>query len=59
MIIMGTLNIVGQKIKGKTQQFKGEIEDVSGQHVKGNIDKLKGKVNEFAADTKWKVKNSI
>ena len=56
---MGTLNIVGQKIKGKTQQFKGEIEDVSGQHVKGNIDKLKGKVNEFAADTKWKVKNSI
>jgi len=55
---MGKLDIVGQKIKGKIQQAKGEVEIASGQHIKGNIDKLRGKANEIEADTKMKLENS-
>ena len=51
---MGKLNIVSQKVKGKTQQIKGKIENVTGQHMKGNVDILKGKSNEFVADLKKK-----
>jgi hypothetical protein len=49
---MGTLRDLGQKIKGKTQQFKGDANQERGQGVKGGFQKLKGKVNETVADTK-------
>lgn len=49
---MGTLRDIGQKIKGKTQQLKGEVNQKRGQGVKGGIQKLKGKVNESIADAK-------
>lgn len=55
---MGKLNIVSQKIKGKAQQIKGDIEVALGEPIKGNIDKLKGKANETSADIKMKVDNS-
>ena len=55
---MGKLNIVGQKLKGKSQQLKGKIEYASGQHMKGNMDKLRGKSNEFIADIKMKVEDA-
>jgi uncharacterized protein YjbJ (UPF0337 family) len=54
---MGKLNIVSQKVKGKTQQIKGKIENATGQHVKGNVDILRGKSNEFIADLKIKARN--
>ena len=54
---MGKLNIVSQKVKGKTQQIKGKIENATGKHMKGNVDILKGKSNEFVADLKMKASN--
>lgn len=47
-----TLNDIGQKIKGKTQQLKGEYHDLNGDKVQGLWEKAKGKVNETIADTK-------
>lgn len=55
---MGTVDNVGQKLKGQAQGIKGKIEDASGQHLKGNIDKLRGKANELEADVKMKVEDS-
>ena len=55
---MSKLNIVSQKLKGKIQQVKGEVEGALGQHIKGDIDKLRGKANEFEADMKMKLVNS-
>jgi uncharacterized protein YjbJ (UPF0337 family) len=54
---MGKLNIVNQKLKGKTQQVKGKFENATGQQMKGNIDILKGKSNELVADLKMKINN--
>lgn len=53
--IMGKLNLISQKLKGKGQQFKGRIEVATGHSMRGNIDKLKGKTNEIAADIKMKI----
>ena len=58
MKITRKLNIIGQKVKGQSQQVKGSIEDASGQHIKGKVDKLRGKANVFEADLKMKVDNS-
>lgn len=55
MKITRKLNIIGQKVKGKSQQVKGAIEDASGQHVKGKVDKLRGKTNVFVADIRNKI----
>ena len=55
---MRTLDTVGQKIKGKLQQVKGEVEVASGEPMKGNIDKLRGKANEIDANIKGKIENS-
>lgn len=55
---MNKINIIGQKIKGKVQQFKGRIEDASGHPVKGAISKIKGKANEISADVKMKIEKS-
>lgn len=46
-----------QKLKGKLQQIRGEIEIAAGKRVKGNINKLKGKANEALADAKMKSGN--
>lgn len=55
---MGIFGTIGQKLKGKGQQMKGEIEIKSGHHVEGTIDKIKGKANEMGADIKMKVEDS-
>lgn len=52
---MGELNAIGQKIKGKAQKVKGDIEmnsDNLGDKVKGGISKIKGSVNDTMADAK-------
>ena len=49
---MGTIDDVGQKIKGKVQQVKGDIEMNSGHEGHGMWEKTKGKVNEAIADMK-------
>lgn len=51
---MGTLDDLGQKLKGKAQQVKGDFNQERGQGLKGGIQKLKGKVNETVADSKLK-----
>ena len=51
------LNNINQKLKGKLQQVKGDIEIASGKPIKGNINKLKGKTNETSADIKMKIDN--
>ena len=58
MKIKRKLNIIGQKVKGKSQQVKGSIEDASGQHIKGTIDRVRGKVNVAEAEIKDKVEES-
>lgn len=55
---MGILNNTGQKIKGKAQQFEGNIKNASGDRLGGETEKLKGKANETAADIKMKVEDS-
>lgn len=47
---MRKLEIIGQKLKGKGQQLKGDIELKTGHRVRGSIDKIKGKANEEIAD---------
>ena len=53
---MSDLDDIGQKIKGKAQQLKGEMNQERGRGVKGGLQKLKGKVNETIADAKLKAK---
>jgi uncharacterized protein YjbJ (UPF0337 family) len=49
---MVKLKNINQKLKGKLQQMKGDIEIAADKPIKGNIDKLKGKVNVVSADIK-------
>jgi uncharacterized protein YjbJ (UPF0337 family) len=51
-------NDLGQKIKGKTQQLKGDLQIRNGNSVEGGLKKAEGKINEFFADTKIKAKTS-
>lgn len=53
---MGDLRDIGQKLKGKAQQLKGELNQQQGQGVKGGFQKLKGKVNEVLADEKLRAR---
>jgi hypothetical protein len=53
---MGTLDNISQKLKGKTQQVKGKIENATGNHLKGNIDMILGKANVDIANIKMKHK---
>lgn len=46
---------VNQKLKGKLQQIKGDIQIANNQPVKGKVNKIKGKINEAAADVKIKI----
>jgi len=55
MKIAKKLDILGQKIKGKTQQVKGGIEIASGHPIKGRVDKIRGKINEMSADIRNKI----
>lgn len=49
---MGNLDDITQKIKGKAQQAKGDIEDMSGNEGQALWDRTKGKANETIADFK-------
>lgn len=49
---MGTINDIGQKIKGKTQKAQGEILEEQGEGIKGGIKKIKGEFNDKMADAK-------
>jgi uncharacterized protein YjbJ (UPF0337 family) len=49
---MGDLEDIGQKIKGKAQQMKGEIEQNMGNQTHGTWDKIKGTANKKIADFK-------
>jgi hypothetical protein len=53
--VMNKLGTFGQKIKGKSQQLKGDIEIALSRHERGNIEKLSGKDNELEANIKMKV----
>lgn len=55
---MAKIKNLKQKIKGRLQQLKGDIEISTGKPVKGNIDKLKGKTNEAIADMKNNIEKS-
>lgn len=55
---MSKLLITGQKLIGKLQQAKGEVEVSLGEPLKGNVDKLRGKANEIEANIKGKIQNS-
>lgn len=54
---MGDLGDIGQKLKGKAQQLKGDFNQERGEGLKGGIQKLKGKANESIADAKLKSKH--
>lgn len=47
---MGTIDDVAEKIKGKTQQLNGNVEQHTGHEEHGLWEKTKGKVNETVAD---------
>jgi hypothetical protein len=55
---MGELGDLGQKVKGKLQKVKGNIQqntsssDDFGAKIKGGVSKIKGELNETAADVK-------
>ncbi len=51
---MTVLNDVNQKLKGKAQKVKGQVQQEMGQGVKGGITKIKGHLNETLADIKLK-----
>ena len=53
---MDTLHDVGQKVKGKMQKAKGEIEMNTGRNLHGAWEKTKGSINEIAADAKLKAR---
>lgn len=54
---MSDVDDIGQKIKGKAQQLKGDFNQERGQNIKGGVQKLKGKVNETIADAKLNAKH--
>lgn len=54
--IMGYLDDVGQKIEGKVEEIKGNINQQRGKGVKGGIQKIKGMIKQYTADTKLKAK---
>ncbi len=55
---MGEFGDLGQKMKGKLQKVKGNIQqntsasDDFGTKIKGGVSKIKGTLNETAADIK-------
>jgi uncharacterized protein YjbJ (UPF0337 family) len=49
---MGYLDEVSEKIKGKTEEVKGEINQQRGKGVKGGMQKIKGKARQKIADLK-------
>lgn len=49
---------VGQKIKGKLQKLKGNVELKTGNTAKGILDKTKGTLNEGLADIKTTIVNT-
>jgi hypothetical protein len=55
---MSIFNDLGQKLKGMSQEIKGEYEQQTGQGVKGGISKLKGKFNKTMADIKMNARNN-
>ncbi len=55
---MGDLSDIGQKIKGKVQVIKGDINQKRGKGIKGGMQKIKGKFNQTVADTKMKAKKA-
>lgn len=55
---MSTIDDVAQKIKGKAQHLKGDIEDTTGKEGQGFWDKTKGKVNETIADIKLNARHN-
>ncbi len=45
-------NGIGQKIKGKAQIIKGNIQKATGHELKGTITKIRGKANDSIANMK-------
>ena len=45
-----TLKGMGQKMKGKVQQFTGDVKMKTNNPISGAADKVKGKVNDIAGD---------
>ncbi len=50
--------IIGQKIKGKFQKFKGEVEMRTGSSARGIVDKTKGALNDGISDFRTALTNT-
>lgn len=54
--MMSTADSVIEKLKGKSEQIKGEFQQQNGEGLKGGMSKIKGKIKEWDADRKLKAK---
>lgn len=51
---MSLLDDVGQKVKGKVEKTKGEVNQQQGEGIKGGMQKIQGEVDDTMADAKLK-----
>lgn len=49
-----TIKGVGQKLKGRVQEFTGDVKVRTNHPVSGTVDKIKGKANELVGDMRIK-----
>jgi len=49
---MGSVQNMGQKVKGGVQQVVGKVEEKMGSPLEGAVDTIRGKANVAAADMK-------
>lgn len=50
---------ISQKIKGKVQILKGNIQQASGHEFKGAITKIKGRTNDTIANMKLRSRKRV
>lgn len=55
---MDYIDDAGQKIKGKAEEIKGEINQKRGKGVKGGMQKIKGKARQKMAEEKMKARKA-
>jgi uncharacterized protein YjbJ (UPF0337 family) len=55
---MSVLGDIGQTVKGKAQQVKGDLQTQNGNGIKGGISKLKGKTNEEVGKLKLRARRN-
>lgn len=53
---MGYLDDAVEKIKGKAEEIKGDINQERGKGIKGGLQKIKGKMRQKVADANMRAK---